>query len=118
MVTLSGKNVEQSEEDSKHKGVASFYFPQRVLQSNEHYFYSFVSMVAEVGGYVGLLLGVSLFHLSSALGDVISKRIEQLEKEIEAEGMTLTVSVAKSRSKNKNNVAPYVVNKRVINRQQ
>ena len=55
--------VKEAEKDEDQHGTAYFYFPQRVVQSKEHNFYSFLSMVAEVGGYVGLLLGVSFFHL-------------------------------------------------------
>ncbi len=34
------------------------------MLSEEHDFYTFLSLMAEIGGYTGLLLGVSLFHLA------------------------------------------------------
>ena len=52
----------------------TFFMPSRVLQSNEQYLISFLSMASEIGGYVGLLLGVSLFHFARALSDIIEKR--------------------------------------------
>ena len=63
LVTLGGKNLRLRKGEDHYHGSAYFYFPQRVMLSREHHFYSFLSMVAEVGGYVGLILGVSLFHL-------------------------------------------------------
>ena len=42
-----------------------FYFRKDVKKTTEYFLYSTLSMLAEIGGYVGLLLGVSLFNLSS-----------------------------------------------------
>ena len=41
-----------------------YYFRKDVKYSNEYYIYTPSVMVAEIGGYVGLLLGISLFDLS------------------------------------------------------
>ena len=41
-----------------------FYFRKDVKFSKEYYIYSIDIMVAEIGGYMGLLLGISLFDLS------------------------------------------------------
>lgn len=40
-----------------------FYFRRDIKVSTEYFLYSLLSMVAEIGGYVGLLLGASLVNL-------------------------------------------------------
>ncbi len=71
-VSKGAKNTMKLDNDSA-EGTVNFYFSPRVAHSEEHHFYSFLSMMAEVGGYVGLLLGFSFFHLAQWGGDIISK---------------------------------------------
>ena len=42
------------------------YFPYKITISQEEYLVSFLKLVAEGGGYAGLLLGVSFYHLVRA----------------------------------------------------
>ena len=42
----------------------AFYFRKDVKSSSEYFTYSIPVMIAEIGGYMGLLLGISLFDLS------------------------------------------------------
>ncbi len=58
-VTRGRQNEERSD-----IGWAIFYFRRDVKSSAEYYVYSLLSMVAEIGGYVGLLTGVSLFRVA------------------------------------------------------
>ena len=44
-------------------GEVILYFRRDVKISVEYYLYSPLSMMAEIGGYVGLLMGVSLFKV-------------------------------------------------------
>ena len=53
-------------EEDRDVGAAIFYFRRDIKYTKEYYLYSLLSMVAEIGGYVGLLLGVSLFKLTEA----------------------------------------------------
>ena len=53
-------NAEDS--DEAH---AIFYFRRDIKTTSEYYLYSLLSMLAEIGGYVGLLLGASLFKLAN-----------------------------------------------------
>ena len=39
------------------------YFSPRAIQTTEHFLYTFLIFFAEVGGYVSLILGYSLFEL-------------------------------------------------------
>ena len=52
-------------------------FDFRVMQSIEHFLYPFLSLAAEIGGYVGLLLGVSFFHLATFIRDSIDERLRR-----------------------------------------
>ena len=53
-----------------HNGVENeayvkFYFKDQIQVKKSHLSYSKVSLLAEVGGYVGLLLGVSMMDIAS-----------------------------------------------------
>ena len=75
MASLGTTNYEDVRLDSqKNLTEMTFFMPSRVLQSKERYLISFTSMVSEIGGYVGLLLGVSLFHFARALSAIVQKR--------------------------------------------
>ena len=79
LVSVGAKNAEKSSSDSY--GDIYFYFAQRVILSEENPFYSFLSLMAEIGGYVGLLLGVSLFHFAGWLSALLEKQIRKYEVE-------------------------------------
>lgn len=52
------------DEDAGDVARAVLYFRRDVKATREYFLYSPLSMVAEIGGYVGLLMGVSLFKLA------------------------------------------------------
>ena len=52
-----------------------YYFRKDVKYSNEYYLYSAAVMVAEIGGYVGLLLGISLFDLSLVIDYILEAKL-------------------------------------------
>ena len=60
-INVGGKNL-RSVQDQDY-GELYLYFAPKVVISQEHYLYDFVTLMAEVGGYVGLLLGFSFAHL-------------------------------------------------------
>ena len=43
--------------------------------SKENYFYTGVSLFAEIGGYLGLLLGISFLNFASWIATLIQSRI-------------------------------------------
>ncbi|TRY74726.1 hypothetical protein TCAL_14549 [Tigriopus californicus] len=51
-------------EEESNIGRAIFYFRRDIKTTTEYFLYSPLSMLAEIGGYVGLLLGMSLFKLT------------------------------------------------------
>ena len=48
-----------------------FYFRKDVKSSSEYYIYSIPVMLAEIGGYMGLLLGISLFDMSLGIDYIL-----------------------------------------------
>ena len=74
MASLGTTNYEENDGPNSNLTEMTFFMPSRVLQNTERYLISFMSMASEIGGYVGLLLGVSLFHFARALSDIIERR--------------------------------------------
>ena len=46
--------------------------------SKEHYFYSGLSLLAEIGGYLGLLLGISFLNFASWVAVLAQSKINDL----------------------------------------
>ena len=59
-----------------NKGLIYFYLSKRVVVSEEHHFYSVLSLLAEIGGYLGLLLGVSFLNFASWIAGILQKKID------------------------------------------
>ena len=51
------------------------------MLSEELQLYTSLSLMAEIGGYVGLLLGVSLWHFASWMNDLLEAKIKKLDAE-------------------------------------
>ena len=59
------------------------YYPSKVTQSIEHPLYTVLNLFAEIGGYVGLILGYSLFHLAAVMKgviDTVAKKMDERNK--------------------------------------
>ena len=64
------------------------YMPSRVMQSSEHYLISFMSMASEIGGYVGLFLGVSFFHFARFIATAMEKKNQIISLPVAKNGAT------------------------------
>ena len=53
------------------------YFPQKMLINKEHFLYTILNLMAEIGGYTGLLLGYSLFNIATFVNKIIDMHIER-----------------------------------------
>ena len=57
------------------KGLASslleFKFSDLITVTNEYYAYIWLNLIAEAGGYVGLFLGYSVFHITDLLDKLL-----------------------------------------------
>ena len=65
VVDVHGKNYRKYY--TRNYGELYVYFGFAVTKSTEHYFYTGYRLVAEVGGYVGLFIGYSFFHLVGSI---------------------------------------------------
>ncbi|XP_059079351.1 uncharacterized protein LOC131877632 isoform X2 [Tigriopus californicus] len=78
-VSLSGKNMKTR---SDGLGQITLYFQPRVMRSEEHHLYTVLSLLAEIGGYVGLLLGYSLLHAASSISSFLETKIKIMEQQL------------------------------------
>ena len=51
----------------------AFYFKRDIKTSNEYFIYTQLHMIAEIGGYVGLMLGVSFINIGSLINKLLDK---------------------------------------------
>ncbi len=54
-------------------GEAVFYYRNDIKTTREYYLYTSLSVIAEIGGYVGLLMGFSLLNLGQINNWLIDK---------------------------------------------
>ena len=57
--------------DNKHPSSLFLRFNKFVKVSKARYSYGGLELLAELGGYVGLFLGISVFHLSDAFQKIV-----------------------------------------------
>ena len=72
VLNIGGKNYQYDK--NLTQGIALFYFSLTSTHSSEHFLYSPTSLFAEIGGYLGLLLGYSCLDFASTLRDLSEKR--------------------------------------------
>ena len=63
VLNIGGKNYEKKENQT----LLYLYFSMTSAKTTERYLYSFTTMFAEIGGYLGLLLGYSFLDLVSTI---------------------------------------------------
>ena len=63
----------------------NIYFSPQVEKITEHHLYTPITMLADVGGYIGLLLGISVLHLAKFLHKIFNWKIKELEKQLNIE---------------------------------
>ena len=59
--------------ENRQKSTAEtvFYFKRDIKTSNEYFIYTELSMIAEIGGYVGLMLGISFVNIGSLINKLL-----------------------------------------------
>lgn len=72
-LALSGLESTDLEIGSSTQSVATFSFKENVKVITAFYLYSDLSLLAEIGGYVGLFLGVSVNQVSGLLEVILLK---------------------------------------------
>ena len=75
IIDLGAKEISKLQD--KQSAVLHLYYPQKMLVNKEHFLYTLLNLLAEIGGYMGLLLGYSLFNVATCVNKVIDVRIEK-----------------------------------------
>ena len=60
------------EKDNPKKSTMKMYFKKMIQVRRSYLAYSIISMFAEIGGYLGLLLGYSLLDLTNILDTIFN----------------------------------------------
>ena len=74
----------QVSEDQDY-GTLYLYFAPRIMLSEELTLYTSLCLFAEIGGYVGLLLGVSVWNFAAWISDILELKIQKLQRAGEEE---------------------------------
>ena len=77
-VIVDAKDNHETSDMNSSYSVSTFYFPPVVTKNVEHEIYDTVRVFAEVGGYLNLFLGYSLFGTVLGLISYISNKIESV----------------------------------------
>ena len=80
LIDVGSKDIDKKPLKDNQTSQLLLYFPPRVLRSNENYLYTILTLLAEIGGYMGLLLGYSLFNFATLVNELLDVHIEK-EKE-------------------------------------
>ena len=76
IVDLGAKEV-ITLDNNKTSALFHLYFPQKMLVIKENYLYTVLNLLAEIGGYMGLLLGYSLFNIATFVNKIIDYHIQK-----------------------------------------
>ena len=82
-VHLGAKNYKTKTIEEQSHGLLYLYYAPRVTKSTEHLLYTVLNLFAEIGGYVGLILGYSLFHVAEIITSAIETKVKKMEDENE-----------------------------------
>ena len=80
-VNLGAKNYVKKTVDEQDYALLYLYYAPRVTKNIEHKLYTILSLFAEIGGYVGLILGYSLFNVAGWISEIIEKRLRNVKTE-------------------------------------
>jgi len=81
MTVVGGKNVVKYVTNPRNYSEAYFYFAPRVMLSQELPLYSGLSLLAELGGYLGLTLGASMLDLLLLGANACEAHVKRTEKQ-------------------------------------
>ena len=62
---------ERDSRDKKNQGMIKMAFNKFIRVTNAEYSYTELELLAEFGGYVGLFLGISVFHFSDLFDKIL-----------------------------------------------
>ena len=73
-VSAKGNNITPAKSG---KPQLVLYFQWRIQIGTEHYLYTVLSLFAEVGGYVSLILGYSLLNIAEVIVAAFDKKLRK-----------------------------------------
>ena len=73
VVTKAIKTRQTWQNGNKNYSSLTIYFDEYIKITDAHYLYSGLSLIAEIGGYVGLFLGVSINQVSILMHTLLDK---------------------------------------------
>ena len=89
---LGAKNYIKNNISDQEHATLYIYYPSRLSKATEHWHYTTLDLFAEIGGYVGLILGYSLFNLASWMIAAVESKINKL-KHTQCNQISNTVSL-------------------------
>ena len=75
---LGAKNYKRYAIADQKYSQLDLYFSPRAIQTTEHFLYTFLIFISEVGGYVSLILGYSLFELIQLICRTIEVKMNRV----------------------------------------
>jgi len=79
IVVVGARNSINYVTNPRKHSEAYLYFPPRVMLSEEVELYSLLSLLAEIGGYLGLTLGAALLDVVTILADAYEAHLKRKE---------------------------------------
>jgi len=77
MVTIGGRNtIKYEAEKSRNYSEVYIYYPPRVMLSQETDLYSKLTLLAEIGRYLGLTIGASMLQVALIASDAYEKYVK------------------------------------------
>ena len=63
----------KSKEDNSGTSYMKFSLKNTIKVTNSHFLYNGLTLMAEIGGYVGLFLGISVVHVNDMVRNVLER---------------------------------------------
>ena len=78
-VNLGAKNYQNKTIEKQSYGLLYLYYAPRVTKSIERVLYTALNLFAEIGGYVGMIMGYSLFHVAALISNAIETKLMRMK---------------------------------------
>ena len=66
-------SIKSKEEDKSGTSYMKFSLKNTIKVTNSHFLYNGLTLMAEIGGYVGLFLGISVVHVNDMVRNVLER---------------------------------------------
>ena len=66
-------SINKTKEDKSGTSYMKFSLKNTIKVTNSHFLYNGLTLMAEIGGYVGLFLGISVVHVNDMVRNVLER---------------------------------------------